>query len=197
MRLKLIYTALFIFLILPIRGCKNEVIAPSIIEYDCRKDINSTLIPGTPGIKIKSSRCSDYIFKPDKMSAAINLFVEKYSQKFDLKKIDVWNSLSDLTIEVSIIPRTVVNVYDINGKFLKKETPVSGLAFNEKLIWVEIRTSQIWSSSLIHELVHIIIWRSNGVHGDPDHEGTQFSGWNSKHTKLIKDINIELLELDI
>ena len=194
---KNLYMLTLIFLILPIRGCKNEAISPSIIEYDCRRDVYETLIPGTPGISIKASRCIDYVFKPDKMSVAISLFVKSYSQIFDLSQSEVWDLISGLTIEVSVIPKTVANVYSIDGKFLNEKTPVSGLAYSEKLIWVEIKTNQIWSSSLIHELVHIVIWRSNGVHGDPDHEGSQFSGWNSKHTKLIKDINVELLELDI
>lgn len=188
---------ILVLLILPIRGCKNEITSPSIIEYDCRRDVDETLIPGTPGIKIKASRCVDYLFKPDKMSTAINLFVKNYAYEFGLSESEVWNLLADLVIEVSIIPKTVVNVYSIDGKFLTEKTPVSGLAYSKKLIWVEIKTNQIWSSSLVHELVHIAIWRSNGVHGDPDHEGPKFSGWNSRHTKLIKDVNFELLELDI
>ena len=87
--------------------------------------------------------------------------------------------------------------YDINGELLTGEVPVSGLAMNKDLIWVEIRTSQIWSSSLIHEIVHVIIWRKNIVHGDPDHEGPDFSGWTKEHTKLIKRVNKILLNAEI
>ena len=65
-------------------------------------------------------------------------------------------------------------------------------------IWVEIKTSQIWSSSFVHELVHIIVWnQNNGIHGDPDHEGEKFSGWTVEHSELIKKVNNILLDARI
>ena len=33
-----------------------------------------------------------------------------------------------------------------------------------------------------------------GVHGDPDHEGLEFSGWTPEHTKMIKRVNDKLLD---
>jgi len=114
-----------------------------------------------------------------------------------MSELSVWGFLRDLKIEVSAIPRTVHAAYDLNGKFLNGKIPVSGLALRKDWIWVEIKTSQIWSSSLVHELVHIIIWRQNNVHGDPDHEGKEFSGWTKKHTQLIEKINKILLDAEI
>ena len=109
----------------------------------------------------------------------------------------MWSLISNLSIEVSVLPRTVDGVFDVKGNFLKKDVLVSGLALNPNLIWVEVKTSQIWSSSLAHELVHIIIWRTQGVHGDPDHEGRQFSGWTSKHTDFLKKFKLKLIDLEI
>ena len=182
---------------LPMRGCKNEVIVPSISEFDCKQQPLEYRVPATPGITMRTTNCKDYIFEPDKLSKAINLFVERYADHFEMSEGEVWGHLKSLSIEVSVIPKVVVNVYDINGKFLKKETYVTGLATSKYSIWVEIKTSQIWSSSLAHELVHIVIWRINGVHGDPDHEGGKFSGWTKEHTRFIKLFNLELMDLDI
>jgi hypothetical protein len=128
---------------------------------------------------------------------ALDIFIKYYSKTFELSRAEIWNLLSDLRIEVSAIPRTVHAAYSVDGKLLRGKVPVSGLALTKDWIWVEIKTKQIWSSSLIHELVHIIIWRQNNVHGDPDHEGKAFSGWTQQHTKIIKDINNMLLDAEI
>ena len=81
---------------------------------------------------------------------------------------------------------------------LVKDAAVTGLALTPTNIWVEIKTSQIWSSSLAHELVHIIIWKQNaGIHADPDHEGSEYSGWSKQHTSFIKSFNKMLLEKEI
>ena len=80
---------------------------------------------------------------------------------------------------------------------MQKNVPVNGLALDKDNIWVEIKTSKIYHSALIHELVHIMIWRDNIIHGDPDHEGEKFSGWTEAHTRVIKTVNNKLLDLDI
>jgi hypothetical protein len=188
---------MILLLALPIRGCKNEVLTPSIIEYDCRKDPTHVQIPETPGIKLKASRCQDYIFTKKNMSAAIKIFASEYSSTFDLPEEEVMSKLSGIIIEVSVIPRTLSNVYDIKGNFHKKPVPILGLAVDKDNIWLEVKTSKIHHSALIHELVHIMIWRQNIVHGDPDHEGDKFSGWKIDHTLLIKRVNNILLDLDI
>ena len=71
------------------------------------------------------------------------------------------------------------------------------MSISKDIIWVEIKTPQIWSSSLAHELVHIIIWRTKRVHADPDHEGTQFSGWTPEHTQFLERFELRLLDLEL
>lgn len=197
MHLKSFHVALILVLALPTRGCKNEAISPSIIEFNCRKDPSPVEIPGTPGIIMKASRCDDYIFNKKNMSTAIGLFVLEYSDKFNIPENKVLSELSGLTIEVSAIPKTVSNVYNIKGKFHKDPIPILGLAVDKDNIWLEVKTTKIYHSALIHELVHIIIWRHNIVHGDPDHEGKEYSGWTKEHTELIKTVNNLLMDLDI
>ena len=179
-----------------IKGCYHPNHS-SVIKLDCTKISAVNKIPETPGIIIISSSCSDYQFEKSATKSALDIFVENYSNEFEMSELSVWGFLRDLKIEVSAIPRTVHAAYDLNGKFLNGKIPVSGLALRKDWIWVEIKTSQIWSSSLVHELVHIIIWRQNNVHGDPDHEGKEFSGWTKKHTQLIEKINKILLDAEI
>ena len=190
---------LLIFLVLSVgRGCAfHSADLTSIISTTCNNPYikQTRIIPGTPGIRV-ITQCGDYTFTDAKLFMAISLFVENYAETFEIPQREVWNMLSSLKIELSAIPKTVSGAYDINGK-LVADVPVTGLALSKDYIWVEIRTSQIWSSSLAHELVHIIIWRANQVHGDPDHEGDQFSGWSPEHTQFIKRFNQDLLDLEI
>ena len=176
-------------------GNPNRVIS-SIEEFDCSEMMHGNVITGTPGITLTVSNCKDYKFKKEKIARALSIFVREYSADFDIPEFIVWESLRNLKIEVSIIPRTVSSAFGIDGKPIEN-VPVSGLALSKDHIWVEIRTNHIWSSSLAHELIHAIIWRKNLVHGDPDHEGKNFSGWNKSHTEFIKKFNRILLDLDI
>ena len=187
---------LTLFLFIP-NGCYNtETSVSSVNPFDCRVNPLVQYVPETPGIQMRASRCSDYIFDPQKLSEAYEIFVREYADHFDVEYTKAWSLLSGLTIEVSSIPRTVPFAYDTKGELLQNP-PVNGLALSKDLIWVEVRTSQIWSSSLVHEFMHIIIWRDNIVHGDPDHEGNQFSGWTPEHTAFIKKLNNMLMDLEI
>lgn len=175
----------------------NKTHHNNVSEFNCTRDPVGSIIPGTPGIRVTTTYCSDYVFTHDAMRKAISMFVSDYADSFQMEELEVWELLRGLTIELSAIPKTVSNIYDINGNFLKEEVPVAGLALSKDVIWVEIKTPQIWSSSLAHELVHIIIWRTQGVHADPDHEGDAYSGWTQKHTEFLKNFRIKLLDLEI
>lgn len=195
----------YIYLILPLslilipstNGCMSGTSKFNVIEVDCRKNSTIEKVPNTPNIITRTSFCSDYMFEKNSLSLAINLFVKEYSSHFKVSEEEVWSMISGLEIEVSIIPRTVHAAYDVNGNFLKGDVPVNGLALSKNHIWVEAKTSQIWSSALVHEMVHIIIWRKNKVHGDPDHEGGEFSGWTSDHTLFIKKMKNIFLDMEL
>ncbi len=185
------------FLLLFPKGCYNtETSSTSVKPFDCRVGKLIQYIPETPGIKMRSSQCLDYVFDAQKISKVYELFVREYADHFDVEYARAWSLLAGLTIEVSSLPRTVPFAYDNKGELLQNP-PVNGLALSKDLIWVEVKTSQIWSSSLVHEFIHIIIWRDNIVHGDPDHEGAQFSGWTPEHTVFIKRFNNMLMDLEI
>lgn len=191
------YTLVLLY-VLGLGSCAtNTTHYNNVSEFNCTRDKSGTIIPGTPSIRLTTTYCNDYIFKHDSMRKAIALFASEYAEAFGMEELEVWELLRGLTIELSVIPKTVRNVYDIDGNFFKKDVPITGLAISKDIIWVEIRTPQIWSSSLAHELVHIIIWRTQGVHADPDHEGTQFSGWTQKHTQFLKRFENMLMDLEI
>lgn len=131
------------------------------------------------------------------MKTVLHMFVKDFSREFDISESEIWGMLSGLEIEVSAIPRVVISAFDVKGKPVANVN-VTGLALSPSHIWVEVKTSQIWSSSLTHELIHVIIWKQNaGIHGDPDHEGLEFSGWKRKHTVFIKQFNLMLLDKNI
>lgn len=195
MRPRFILPLAAFFMILPTNSCVRNDNISNVVKNECRNKIVLNKIPGA--IKVKSF-CGDYSFKNEPLTQAIEIFVNEYSESFDIDPDTIWAYLHGLTIELSLIPRMVDAAYSVDGKYLHGEVPVSGLAYSPKHIWVEIKTSQVWSSSLIHELVHIVVWNKNaGIHGDPDHEGSQFSGWTSKHTELIKRVNNILLDAEI
>jgi hypothetical protein len=193
---RLKYALLFFVILTAGRGCMMHTAdLSSVTKFDCLNQKQGRIVPGTPNIRILA-HCDDYTFTDAKLTKALTLFIQHYSEEFDVPHKKMWSLLKSLKIELSVIPRSVESAFNIRGKPVTN-VPVSGLALSKDHIWVEIKTKQIWSSSLTHELIHIIIWRSNQVHGDPDHEGSEYSGWSKKHTKFIKQFNKLLLELEI
>ena len=184
-------------MLIPSNGCGGNN-SSSIKKFNCRssKMLYQT-VPGTPNILLRTTNCDDYTFDKNKISKVIHHFVEDYSRVFGIPEETLWRYFTDLEIEVSAIPRVVGAAFDVKGNPVK-DAPVTGLALTPKKIWVEVKTSQIWSSSLIHELVHIVIWNQNmGIHADPDHEGKEFSGWTKGHTTFIRILNRYLFDQDI
>ena len=59
------------------------------------------------------------------------------------------------------------------------------------------RHDRICESALVHELVHAVIWKANGVHGDPDHLGQKYDGWTVDHMLVIQETNNHLCILGI
>ena len=183
------------FCIMLFSGCPTKHYS-SIYNSDCQSSRVIKYIPGMPGIKTSTSLCQDYRFEEKKLAEVINIFVSEYSEEFKISETKIWEYLSGLSIEMSIIPKVIKYGYSTDGKLIKNPN-VTGLALDKKRIWVEVKTSLIADSALIHELVHIVIWNQQIVHADPDHEGDQFSGWNKEHTKLIKRLKYLLLDLNL
>ena len=69
-----------LLLVLPVRGCKKEILAPSVIEFDCRSSSTERKLPNLPNIRMLADRCEDYVFNIEKLSEAIHIFAQEYSQ---------------------------------------------------------------------------------------------------------------------
>ena len=193
MRIIMLSLAALVFLFIP--SCRSSHVG-SVVSVECRNAPLAYYIDDSLKIRLINSVCPGYSFKEERLLDYLEYFVIGYSSEFEIDEYKVWDLISNLKIETSAIPKKMPNVYDMKGKFLKS-SPVAGLALSPNWIWIEIKTKFICHTALAHELVHIIIWRTQKVHADPDHEGTEFSGWTKKHTRLIKRINSQLCELGI
>ena len=191
------FLAIFIIVLFPGSNACYYQTHSSITRTDCTAAELFQKIPGTPGIVTFTSHCKDYRFDVRSMKTTLDIFSREYAMEFGVTEHEAMALLSGLRIELSAIPKVVQAAYSVEGELLQGGVPVNGLALDKDNIWVEVKTSSISHSALIHELIHIIIWRQNIVHGDPDHEGKQFSGWSSKHTRLIKRVNSILLDAGI
>ena len=59
------------------------------------------------------------------------------------------------------------------------------------------RHTRVCESALVHELVHAVLWKINGEHGDPDHLGSKYPGWTVDHSMVIQETNKHLCVLGI
>jgi len=184
---------MLILVIIP--SCRSQL-SGSVIASSCYSHPTSFYINDNFTINTVTTSCNDYKFDPKKLHDILDYFVIEYSSEFSVNEHDVWDLLSGLTIETSVLPREEKNIYSVDGKLLKT-SPVSGLALSKDWIWVELKTKFACHSSLVHELVHIMIWRKQKIHGDPDHEGEEYVGWTKKHTEMIDRLNVKLCDLGL
>tara|TARA_R100000008_G_scaffold83920_1_gene70071 strand:- start:1011 stop:1544 length:534 start_codon:yes stop_codon:yes gene_type:complete len=133
---------------------------------------------------------------PKNVSIAIKLFYKKWCEEFGDRNKKVHKALNKLMIEwVSDKQKSMLG-YSMDGKI--KRGKAKGLALSPTYIKIhKTRYERIASTSLIHELVHVALWNSGNILGDPDHEGALYEGWTFKHTKMIKEINRILADIDI
>ena len=92
--------------------------------------------------------------------------------------------------------------YSVDGrKFINRK--LRGATMGPGLVYVfqskdgPDRHERICESALAHELVHAILWRMNGKHGDPDHLGPIYRGWTPDHSAVIQRTNKALCTLGI
>ena len=157
-------------------------------------------VPGYENTQQKTDDC-DYFF-PAHTSLALHVFYIEWASKFGDEDDRLLNAINNLEIEYGTYQRRVSRVFNIDGKFRPKPTIVNGLTGrNGKWIFVWIGKGvepKLHKTSFIHELVHVAIYAHNyGDHGDPDHEGSNYPGWTTMHTKFIPDTNEILKRMDL
>ena len=129
-------------------------------------------------------------------SIAIKIFYKRWKKDFGDKEQGVYKALNNLMIEwVSPSDKEILG-YSMDGKVVRGK--VKGIALSPT--YIKVRKTQyerIASTSLMHELTHVALWNSGKILGDPDHEGPAYSGWTNEHTKMIKELNRLLANINI
>lgn len=108
--------------------------------------------------------------------------------------IDIIDVLTEFTIvwidNTWTIPKGRVFLED--GKALKAENAeILGQTLNSRVIAVAVSNFELWETSLIHELTHLVLYNlypNSG--GDPDHLGDEYEGWTEQHSKTIIKTNL-------
>ena len=132
---------------------------------------------------------------PADTALAIIVFENRWFENFGRSE-EVFRALEGLVIEWSNEEK-FVSGYFTNGKPYANRL-VTGLLLGPGHVWVYTDTGmKVCQTSLVHELVHAAIRSKKGTDGDPDHEGSRFSGWTRKHTKFIKEVNKEICKLGL
>ena len=129
-------------------------------------------------------------------SITIKIFYKQWKKEFGDEKQKVYKALNNLVIEWTDSDDKEILGYSMGGKIVRGK--IKGIALSPT--YIKVRKTQyerIASTSLIHELTHVALWNSGNILGDPDHEGSAYSGWTHKHTKMIKELNRLLANINI
>jgi hypothetical protein len=128
---------------------------------------------------------------PYSVSTALKVFYNYWVYEFGDEELKLQAALDGLMVEWKEEPRKGTG-YNILG--MRATGTVKGVAMSPGYIWVwQGQEKKLSSSALVHELIHVAIWASQG-HSDPDHEGNKYKGWTPKHSEFMHKINYLLAE---
>lgn len=158
-----------------------------------------TTIPDYPGVWQVVDNCEAY--PREKTSIAISIFLREWRKIFG-NTLDASRTLEDLTIFWQSTPSQTFSGYSAEGIFYSN-VRLRGATMSDS--WITIYQDpggidehiRICESALIHEIIHAIIWKKVGNHGDPDHLGSKYRGWTQSHEIIIQNTNQALCTLGI
>ena len=129
-------------------------------------------------------RCE--IYPNHKVAFALTLFYHNWIEEFGDFDLAVKEMVENVMIEWGEKVKVSVNGYHLDGKPIKNHN-IIGRVMSPSMIWVfKGHKEALSETALIHELVHLAIRAQLGNgHGDPDHEGSKYSGWTIAHTRMI------------
>lgn len=135
-------------------------------------------------------------FRREKISIAFRAFESEWEKQFGRSAI-VSQNLREMVVMFSFEKRMSMG-YSITGELFENAI-LLGSTTSKNTIWVRVSpgANRVCDTSLVHELVHASIWSINREHGDPDHAGNKFYGWNTRHNILIQNVNEYLCEIGI
>ena len=128
-------------------------------------------------------------FDRDEVAWALSIFYKERVREFGDSEGKVKKMLNEVMITWGEEERTVPLAYRVDGKLLKNPT-VTGLAISPTILWAHVGDmGYVSETSLVHELVHLALWATDGK-PDADHEaGASRGGWTTEHTHFIWRIN--------
>ena len=133
---------------------------------------------------------------PNNVSIVVRMFYREWKKTFGDKDQKVQQALDKIMIEWVDNKQEKILGYKLDGSMGRGT--IRGATLTPTYIKVE-RThyKRLAATALIHELVHIALWNSGKILGDPDHEGKDFEGWTLEHTRMIKKLNRTLANMNI
>ena len=173
------------------------VILMALLLSGCSSMINSTEMVKLPHYSNAWQIREINSWPPaNNVSVAVQLFYKHWKIEFGDRDQKVLKALNTLMIEWAEPQQRKILGYSADGSM--KRGKIKGVALSPSYIKIYKRGyERIAATSLVHELVHIALWNSGNILGDPDHEGHTYHGWTIKHTKLIKDVNSILANINI
>ena len=155
-------------------------------------------IPGFEGTWQIVDRCD--LYPREKTAIALRVFSDEWHKTLG-SSWAVKRAFKDLLITWRD-DTTRHSGYSVDGRKFENAV-LRGATMGPGLVYVfqsengPDRHNRICESALAHELVHAILWRVNGKHGDPDHLGPIYRGWTPDHSAIIQKTNEALCELGI
>jgi hypothetical protein len=131
-----------------------------------------------------------------KTALAVIIFYHHWLKWFGDEDLVVKDALEEVMIEWGLEKKSLKSAFNLKGKKIKNPS-IIGLTQSNTIIWVwQGYFHKISETSLMHELVHVVLRVKNG-HGDRDHEGDKYSGWTVEHSALIYEAKEMLRSFDI
>jgi hypothetical protein len=155
-------------------------------------------IPGFEDVWQVVDLCDFY--PREKTAIALRVFMDEWTAVMG-SSWAVKNAYKDLLITWKD-NETYHSGYSVDGRKFENRK-LRGATMGPGLVYVfqsssgPDRHERICESALVHELVHAVLWRKNGDHGDPDHLGPIYRGWTPDHSAIIQKTNEALCELGI
>tara|TARA_B100000131_G_C18071481_1_gene594617 strand:+ start:898 stop:1494 length:597 start_codon:yes stop_codon:yes gene_type:complete len=198
MRKIIFLTALLLLSCFSPRWTAHPVPEKSYVRCDPFKEMPQMIqVPDFPGVWQVVDSCEE--FPREKTSIALSIFSKEWYSVFGNDRI-VTEMLSNLMILWREGESSKHSGYDINGT-LRNNVRLRGATMSDSMVIVYLNNSEtssrICESALVHELVHVAIWKKNGSHGDPDHLGYKYPGWTADHSMVIQKTNNSLCVLGI
>jgi hypothetical protein len=169
-------------------SCHTPTQVPLPISYLLSAGLKTESPKHFPRIVVITAGTNSYPI--EHLDLLLFLFYNEWINTFEDPKNQLLDSLWDLVIvwEENVWILEGMG-FDEQGKEIKNPR-IIGLTQNKNLIRVAANRSPITHSSLVHELIHVVLWHTDpSSRGDPDHEGEIYPGWTLKHSAFEDALN--------